>query len=88
MIIKAIIEGFMKFFLGPLSIIPTFITMTEHPRMYFTWVADVMPYFECMRYILPLEQLIPLFMAIIAITLIRIVIALIRVIFGKIIPIW
>lgn len=88
MILTAIIKGIMTLFLGPISLLPGFIEMSTHPRMYFTWMADVFPYFECLRYVLPLEQLIPLFVALIGVTLLRIIIALIRVFFGKIIPIW
>lgn len=88
MIIKGIITGILSIFLGPLSFLTNFLDMAKAPRFYFTWVSDVLPYFECLRYIIPLEELIPLFVAIIGLTVIRVVIALIRVIFGKIIPIW
>lgn len=88
MIIKGIITAALSIFLGPLSFLTNFLDMAKAPRFYFTWVTDVLPYFECLRYIIPLEELIPLFVAIIGLTIIRVVIALIRVIFGKIIPIW
>lgn len=88
MILKGIITGIMSIFLGPLSFLTNFLDMAKAPRFYFTWVSDILPYFECLRYIIPLEELIPLFVAIIGLTVIRVVIALIRIIFGKIIPIW
>ena len=88
MILKALISGFLTFFLGPFSIIGFFIDLNNPPSFYFDWVDDVEPYFECLRYIIPMEGLIPLFVAIISITGVRVVIALIKMIFGKIVPIW
>ena len=88
MIIKAIITAILSIFLGPLSFLTNFIDMAKAPRFYFTWMSDVLPYFECIRYIIPLEELIPLFVAILGVTFIRIAIAAIRLLFGKIIPIW
>lgn len=88
MILKGIIIGILSIVLGPLSFLTNFLDMAKAPQFYFTWVSDILPYFECLRYIIPLEELIPLFVAIIGLTVIRVVIALIRIIFGKIIPIW
>ena len=88
MILKGIITAIMSIVLGPLSFLTNFLDMAKAPRFYFTWVSDILPYFECLRYIIPLEELIPLFVAIIGLTVIRVVIALIRIFFGKIIPIW
>lgn len=88
MIIKGIITAIMSIFLGPLSFLTNFIDMAKAPKFYFTWMTDVLPYFECIRYIIPLEELIPLFIAILGVLLIRITIALLRLLFGKVIPIW
>lgn len=88
MIIKGIITALLSIILGPLSFLTNFLDMVKAPSFYFTWVTDLLPYFECLRYIIPLEELIPLFVAIIGLTVIRIVIALIRLVFGKVIPIW
>lgn len=84
-----IIFGILKLLISlPASLLSDFTTIAEAPSFYFQWVSDVQPYFEVARYIIPLEQLIPLFLAIIAIIVIRVVIALIRMFFGKIIPLW
>lgn len=88
MIIKGIITAILSLVLGPLSFLTNFIDMAKAPKFYFEWVSDVLPYFECLRYIIPLEELIPLFVAIIGVTVIRIVLALIRLFFGKVVPIW
>ena len=88
MIIKGIITAILSIFYGPLSILTNFVDMAKAPSFYFGWVTDVFPYFECLRYIIPLEELIPLFVAIIGVTVIRIAVALIKMFFGKIIPIW
>lgn len=88
MIIKNIVSTLLSIVLGPFSILTDFFALLEAPKFYFTWVKDVFPYFECLRYIIPLEELIPLFIAIIGILVIRVVIALIRMLFGKVIPIW
>lgn len=88
MIIKGIITAILSIFFSPVSLLTNFIDMAKAPSFYFVWVTDVLPYFECLRYIIPLEELIPLFVAIIGVTVIRIAIALIKMFFGKIIPIW
>lgn len=88
MIIKGIITAILSLVLGPLSLLTNFIDMAKAPKFYFEWVSDVLPYFECLRYIIPLEELIPLFVAILGVTVIRIALALIRLFFGKVIPIW
>lgn len=88
MILKGILVGIMSIFLGPFSLLTNLFDMTRHPRFYFEWMSDVQPYFECLRYIIPLEELIPLFIAIIALLVIRIGIALIKLLFGKVVPIW
>ena len=62
MILKAIITGFLTIFLGPLSFLGAFIDLSQPPSFYFGWVSDLEPYFECLRYIIPLEGLIPLFL--------------------------
>ena len=83
-----LIRGILSIFLGCFSFVIDFFDMLKAPRFYFEWVSDIVPYFECIRYIIPLEQLIPLFIAIIGVTVIRICIALIHIVFGKIIPLW
>ena len=88
MILKMIIMGFMTIFLGPLSFIGSFIDLSKPPEFYFGWVQDLDPYFACLRYIIPMQALIPLFLAVFSITIIRIIIALIKLIFGKVVPIW
>ena len=88
MIIKGIITAILSLVLGPLSLLTNFIDMARAPSFYFEWVTDVLPYFECLRYVIPLEELIPLFVAILGVTIIRIALALIRLFFGKVIPIW
>ena len=88
MIIKGILSAICSLFLGPFSFLTDFFGMLKAPKFYFTWIKDVFPYFECLRYIIPLEELIPLFLCIIGLIVIRVVISLIRMLFGKVIPIW
>ena len=88
MILKGILELLISLYASMFSGITDFFDMLQAPSFYFGWLSDVLPVFACIRYIIPLVQLIPLFVAIIAILVIRIVIALLHVIFGKLIPIW
>lgn len=88
MIIKGIITAILSIFFAPASLLSNFIDMAKAPRFYFTWLSDVVPYFECLRYIIPLEELIPLFIAILGLLFIRIAIAIIKLLFGKIVPLW
>lgn len=88
MILKLIIRGFLGIFLGAFSDVIYFFDMLKAPQFYFQWVTDIKPYFDCIRYIIPLDQLVPLFIAIMGVTLVRITIALIHLVFGKLFPIW
>ena len=88
MILKAIIKVLLSLFFAPSTLVSSFVDMSRPPSFSFTWVDDVLPYFECIRYIIPLDQLAPLFVCIIAILVVRIVVAVIRLFVGKIIPVW
>ena len=88
MILKTILSALISICLGPFGMTTKFFDMMKAPKFYFRWIVDIFPYFECLRYIIPLEELIPLFIAILAVLLIRIIIALMRLFFGKVIPIW
>ena len=56
MIINAIIRLILGIALAPTSILSKFLDMTASPEMYFDWVLDIAPYFECIRYIIPLQE--------------------------------
>lgn len=90
MIINAIIRLILGIALAPTSILSKFLDMTASPEMYFDWVSDIAPYFECIRYIIPLDSpyMIALFVAIITVTAIRIIVALVKLFVGKIVPVW
>lgn len=58
------------------------------PDFMFDWTDTLNQYFAVIRYILPLRELIPLFICVFAIIAIRIAIAVVKLIFGKVVPVW
>ena len=58
------------------------------PDFMFDWSGSLNQYFAVIRYVLPLRELVPLFICIFAVIALRIFIAVVKLIFGKVLPVW